>query len=98
MGAKVACQTVPCRVDRPLLTLPDLTLRFSRMESSHGNPPTPPRLSHAVERRLEAALFASRWLMAPFYLGLVVALAALLFVFLRELVHEIVLLPEMNAE
>ena len=52
----------------------------------------------AAERRLEATLFASRWLMAPFYLGLVVALAALLFVFLRELVHEIVLLPEMNAE
>ena len=36
--------------------------------------------------------------MAPFYLGLVVALGALLFVFLRELVHEIGLLPEMNAE
>ena len=68
------------------------------MEASQSDPPTPPRLSHAAERRLEATLFASRWLMAPFYLGLVVALAALLFVFLRELVHEIVLLPEMNAE
>jgi uncharacterized membrane protein YqhA len=28
----------------------------------------------AAERWLEALLFASRWLMAPFYLGLVVAL------------------------
>jgi hypothetical protein len=39
----------------------------------------------AAERWLEALLFASRWLMAPFYLGLVVALAALLFVFANEL-------------
>ena len=58
------------------------------MESNQGNPPTLSRLSHAAERRLETMLFASRWLMAPFYLGLVVALGALLVVFLRELVHE----------
>jgi uncharacterized protein (TIGR00645 family) len=68
------------------------------MESNPHNPPVPPRLSYAAERRLEATLFASRWLMAPFYLGLVVALAALLFVFLRELIHEIGALLEMNAE
>jgi uncharacterized protein (TIGR00645 family) len=68
------------------------------MESNPSSPPAPPRLSHAAERRLEATLFASRWLMAPFYLGLVVALAVLLFVFLRELVHQIGTLPEMNAE
>ena len=30
-----------------------------------------------VERWLEAGLFASRWLMAPFYVGLVVALIEL---------------------
>jgi uncharacterized membrane protein YqhA len=77
------------------------------MESSHGNAPAPlpnptspnpPRVSHSAERRLEATLFASRWLMAPFYLGLVVALAALLVVFMRELVHEIAMLPEINAK
>jgi hypothetical protein len=34
-----------------------------------------------AERWLEALLFSSRWLMAPFYLGLVVALGALLIVF-----------------
>src|SRR3954452_1575673 len=56
------------------------------------------RLASASERRLERGLFASRWLMAPFYLGLVLALAALLVVFARELVHEITLLPTMNAE
>ena len=38
---------------------------------------------------LEELLFRSRWLMAPFYLGLVVALGALLWVFGAELVHEL---------
>jgi uncharacterized protein (TIGR00645 family) len=42
-----------------------------------------------AERWLEATLFASRWLMAPFYLGLVLALAILLVVFANELVAEI---------
>src|SRR3977135_1394230 len=34
-----------------------------------------------VERGLESVLFNSRWLMAPFYLGLVVSLAVLLYKF-----------------
>ena len=34
-----------------------------------------------VERAFEAVLFNSRWLMAPFYLGLVISLAALLYKF-----------------
>jgi uncharacterized protein (TIGR00645 family) len=38
----------------------------------------------AAERWLESILFASRWLLAPFYLGLVLALAALLVVFVGE--------------
>ena len=37
-----------------------------------------------IEGGLEQGLFASRWLMAPMYLGLVVALAMLVVVFLRE--------------
>ena len=40
-----------------------------------------------IETAFERALFMSRWLMAPFYAGLVVALAMLLAVFVRELVH-----------
>ena len=36
---------------------------------------------------LERALFASRWLMAPIYVGLIVMLAALMLKFLQELVH-----------
>src|ERR1700761_6302280 len=37
---------------------------------------------------LERGLFASRWLMAPFYVGLVVALAALLAAFAQDLAAE----------
>jgi uncharacterized protein (TIGR00645 family) len=40
-------------------------------------------------RLLEKGLFASRWLLAPFYVGLVIALMALLGVFLVELVREV---------
>ena len=40
-----------------------------------------------VERTLENGLFLSRWLMAPFYVGLVVALGMLLVVFVEELVE-----------
>lgn len=40
-----------------------------------------------VEESLEQILFASRWLMAPFYLGLVISLALLLFKFIHELLH-----------
>ncbi|WP_312160406.1 TIGR00645 family protein [Phenylobacterium sp.] len=43
----------------------------------------------AAERWLEAGLFHSRWLMAPFYVGLVAALMALLVVFFNEAVHEL---------
>lgn len=40
-----------------------------------------------MELRFERMLFASRWLLAPFYAGLVVSLVALLVQFARELVH-----------
>lgn len=40
-----------------------------------------------VERWLEAGLFASRWLMAPFYVGLVVALIELLVAFGQDMIH-----------
>ena len=39
------------------------------------------------ERVVERALFGSRWLLAPFYLGLVVSIVALLVQFVRELAH-----------
>jgi uncharacterized protein (TIGR00645 family) len=48
-----------------------------------------PSLKRA-ERGLESVLFNSRWLMAPFYLGLVVSLAVLLYKFC-EMVWEFIL-------
>ncbi|GGF89330.1 UPF0114 protein [Azorhizobium oxalatiphilum] len=40
-----------------------------------------------LERLIEGTLFRSRWLMAPFYLGLVVSMFVLLVKFGRELIH-----------
>ena len=50
----------------------------------------------ALERILERALFASRWLMAPFYVGLVVALLVLLVVFVHAIVGELPALAHLD--
>jgi uncharacterized protein (TIGR00645 family) len=42
-----------------------------------------------LETALERGIFMSRWLLMPFYVGLIGALAALLVVFGQELYHEI---------
>jgi uncharacterized protein (TIGR00645 family) len=41
----------------------------------------------SLENRLEALIFASRWLLAPLYLGLVLALGLLLVKFAKEFIH-----------
>jgi uncharacterized protein (TIGR00645 family) len=41
----------------------------------------------SVEAQLERGLFASRWLMAPMYLGLVGSLAMLAVIFIKELAY-----------
>jgi uncharacterized protein (TIGR00645 family) len=51
-----------------------------------------------LELVLEHGLFRARWLMAPFYVGLVVALAALLVVFGNELIHQLSGLLAMTPE
>ena len=51
-----------------------------------------------LEIGVEWALFASRWILAPFYLGMVVALGAVLFVFFRELLTDIGHLAAMDGE
>ncbi|USQ97458.1 TIGR00645 family protein [Caulobacter sp. RL271] len=51
-----------------------------------------------LETWLERGLFASRWLMAPFYVGLVVALAALIVVFFQELAHALPTVLSMKPE
>jgi uncharacterized protein (TIGR00645 family) len=53
---------------------------------------------NAAERGLERLLFASRWLMAPMYLGLVIALGMLLIVFGREIFHYAPHVFEMQSE
>jgi uncharacterized protein (TIGR00645 family) len=40
-----------------------------------------------IENTLEGLIFGSRWLLAPFYLGLVAALALLLVKFAKEFIH-----------
>lgn len=51
-----------------------------------------------LETRFERGLFASRWLMAPMYLGLVVSLAMLTVVFGRELVYYAPQILSMTSE
>ena len=51
-----------------------------------------------VEIALEWVLFGSRWILAPLYLSMILALAAILVVFMRELAGEFVHLWSMNGE
>ncbi|HEY9033946.1 MAG TPA: TIGR00645 family protein [Pseudomonadales bacterium] len=41
----------------------------------------------SIENRFERTLFASRWLLVPFYVGLVISVLLLLFKFVGELLH-----------
>lgn len=50
-----------------------------------------------IESLLERGLFASRWMLAPFYAGLALALFLLLYVFAMEIWHFIGILPNMHA-
>ena len=51
-----------------------------------------------LETRFERGLFASRWLMAPMYLGLVIALGMVAVIFVRELVHYLPRVMELTPE
>ncbi|MBI1406548.1 MAG: TIGR00645 family protein [Caulobacter sp.] len=62
--------------------------------ASSKTPPVQPtgavkRTGVFLERWLEAGLFGSRWLVAPFYVGLVFGLVILMIVFFQEMVHEL---------
>jgi uncharacterized protein (TIGR00645 family) len=56
-----------------------------------------PRAKSPFEHLLERWVFRSRWLMAPFYLGLVIALGVLLVAFIEELAAELAHVAELNA-
>ena len=51
-----------------------------------------------VERILETGLFNSRWLLAPFYLGLVLSLVMLLVAFVTELARTLPIVFTMDSE
>ncbi|MDG0023342.1 TIGR00645 family protein [Trinickia sp. Y13] len=51
-----------------------------------------------LEKLLEFSLFKSRWLLAPFYVGLVFSLVMLLVAFVNELVHGLTGLMHATAE
>ena len=50
-----------------------------------------------LERGLERGLFSARWLMAPFYVGLVLVLVVLLVVFVEELIYEVPRVVDWNS-
>lgn len=52
---------------------------------------------HPIEKALERGIFASRWLLAPFYFGLIAALVILLVAFFRELVDVMPHVASMHA-
>jgi uncharacterized protein (TIGR00645 family) len=55
-------------------------------------------LKHGLEHAVEKLIFASRWLLAPLYLSMVLALLLLLWVFMHELVSAFGHFNTINAE
>src|SRR5262245_37603203 len=55
--------------------------------ADEGSSIMPERWREMLEKALEGTLFASRWLLAPFYLGIVVGVVILLVKFMQELFH-----------
>lgn len=64
------------------------------MSSAQSGGEDLPSASKRAETALENTLFNSRWLMAPFYFGLVIALAVLLFKFVHELWEFVIHVPQ----
>ncbi|MDD9901422.1 MAG: TIGR00645 family protein [Alphaproteobacteria bacterium] len=50
-----------------------------------------------ISDRIEMGIFNSRWLMAPFYIGLTGALVLLLICFVQELIHAFSMVPHITA-
>jgi len=53
---------------------------------------------HTIEEILETGIFKSRWILAPFYLGLIVALLMLLVAFGHELLEKLPRLLHLDVE
>jgi uncharacterized protein (TIGR00645 family) len=70
--------------DAAILKTSESPHQVGSAESKPGEPMT----SKDLEDTFERGLFRSRWMMAPFYVGLVIALLVLLIAFGRELMQE----------
>jgi uncharacterized protein (TIGR00645 family) len=57
-----------------------------------------PNARARIEHAFELLLFSSRWLLAPVYLGMTLALAIILYVFGHEFLNELVRLKTLDAE
>jgi uncharacterized protein (TIGR00645 family) len=63
-----------------------------------ATPATAPRpVRRALERALETWIFRARWLMAPFYVGLMFTLVLLLAAFLKETWHAVATVGSMTT-
>ena len=49
-----------------------------------------------IERSLESSLFASRWIMAPMYLGMTIMLLVILFTFIIDLFELVIQIPNVS--
>jgi uncharacterized protein (TIGR00645 family) len=59
---------------------------------TNGQPRPTNRIGFAIEHASERFLFASRWLLAPVYIGMVAAIVVIAIKFFEELVHLVQLL------
>jgi uncharacterized protein (TIGR00645 family) len=54
-------------------------------------------IARKIEYALEQTLFTSRWLLAPFFLGLAFSILILLFKFIKEMIHVAVIAPSASG-
>jgi uncharacterized protein (TIGR00645 family) len=54
-------------------------------------------IGRKIEHGLEQVLFSSRWLLAPFFLGLALSIFILLYKFAKEMVHVAVIAPSASG-
>jgi uncharacterized protein (TIGR00645 family) len=86
-GHRFHARLEPSEAVRPSL-MSNRSRRGARLESR--SPLSRPGDSSMIERFIERLLFASRWLLAPLYLGLALGLIALAVKFFQEAFHAIV--------
>jgi uncharacterized protein (TIGR00645 family) len=60
-------------------------------------PTKPLGIAQKIEHGLEQLLFSSRWLLAPFFLGLALSILILLYKFIKEMVHVAVIAPSASG-